>query len=149
MKALRTCPRCLTPSPDRPHRLLTAPLAPASSTFCHHVPYCLALGPARARQACPAHGSPPCLYKRRSPRTPFSFFILTLLGAPRSRSRLLNQDHLHCTERSGLGLNLLRGLHRRNFCWTQNKIVRFFFSLMLSLELGVEEGIERMLRCDD
>jgi hypothetical protein len=31
---------------------------------------------------------------------------------------LIIQDLLHCTARTGLGLNLLRGLQRGNFCWT-------------------------------
>jgi hypothetical protein len=40
---------------------------------------------------------------------------------------------LYCTRGIGSSLNLLRGLHRCNFCW------RTFFSLTLSLQREVEE----------
>lgn len=49
----------------------------------------------------------------------FLFFILTLLGTPRSRSRPSCRTALHCTARRRAGMNLLRGLHWRNFCWFQ------------------------------
>ena len=42
----------------------------------------------------------------------------TLLGDHSLKHEWLNRDLLHCTARRGFGLNLLRGLHRRNFCWS-------------------------------
>jgi peptidoglycan/LPS O-acetylase OafA/YrhL len=39
-------------------------------------------------------------------------------GSPSSSFRLIYQSCLHCTARRRIGMNLLRGLHRGNFCWT-------------------------------
>jgi hypothetical protein len=57
--------------------------------------------------------------------------ILTFLQSLSSSFQLIIRDLLHCTARTGPGLNLLRGLQRDNFCWTANLFVVETFSLML------------------
>jgi hypothetical protein len=55
--------------------------------------------------------------------------ILTFLQSLSSSFQLIIRDLLHCTARTGPGLNLLRGLQRGNFCWTATCCGSF--SLML------------------
>jgi hypothetical protein len=104
--------RCLTAHAQSPPR----------SPLLHHVP---ASAP-----------SPHRLYKPHS--LLMRSGILTFLRSPSSKIGSIIQDLLHCTARTGLGLNLLRGLQRGNFCWT----AYWRFSLILfAYSERVEEGL--------